>query len=558
MMNKYIKLLIIALIGFTSGCQEPDEIISTANSNGLISVTAYFVDNNTDAEFVTSVTDLSSEIVIEVPYYYPKASNDQVSISKMRVIASIDDNCTITPELGILDLTQKNYFIFTNGSGESMRICITGEAKKISDCSVTYFSVLEDESTGRSAVTGTIDESNHTISLVTTEDLSSVNVEYVISPHATIFPDLTSAIDLNGDVELTVTAQDGSTKVYTVSKAAPDKINYGYRVSSEEELWSFDFTGYGLLWETSNNASLAAIGNQLVVCMGNGTTPVYFNRITGTHLGEITLGEADANGCVVNDLNNNLLICNNALDGNTFNIYSTTSVSKNPSLLLSYPNTTGFSLGRKVSVQGSVNDNAIISASFNGSGSNGFVRWIVSGGVVGSPETVTTSDIGTWGDDDITTADVVYVTKDVSDGYFTSFYDEDILYYMKGSTASANLDPQSDGNGWAYNNNCLDVKEFNEARYLALCCISHFPQWGLPTQLYLYDVTSTALFTGTIDASNALVFNPGITSFNDLDGISATGDVLLVPSSDGYTLNLYYIDNNCKVLGAYQFDCIDK
>ena len=65
-------------------------------------------------------------------------------------------------------------------------------------------------------------------------------------------------------------------------------------------------------------------------------------------------------------------------------------------------------------------------------------------------------------------------------------------------------------------------------------------------------------FTGTIDTSPALTFKPTISSFNGTDGVSATGDVLLVPSADGYTLTLYYIDNNCKALGAYQFDCIKK
>ena len=40
--------------------------------------------------------------------------------------------------------------------------------------------------------------------------------------------------------------------------------------------------------------------------------------------------------------------------------------------------------------------------------------------------------------------------------------------------------------------------------------------------------------------------------------VNAVGDAILVPSSDGYYMNLYYIDNNNLVLGAYQVDCIDK
>ncbi len=557
-MENYIKLLIIGIIGFVAGCQEPEEIISSSSSSGINSVTAYFVDDNTDAEFIDStVTDLSSDIVIEVPYYYPEESDDTASITKMRVVASIDDNCSISPGLGVLDLTQKNYFTFTNGNGEKTQICITGEIKKLSGCSITYFSIPEDESTGRSAITGTIDEDNKTISLVTTEDLSSVNIEYKLSPHATMSPDSTSTFDLNDETQFTVTAQDGTTSTYTVSKSAPDKISYGYNEDSEEELWTLNFTDYGLSYSEDNNASLAAIGNYLIVSMGDGTAPIYFNRITGSKIGSITLGSASGTGCVTNDLNNHLLICDYAASGSTFKIYSTSSVTKSPSLLLSYANATGYSIGSKVSVQGSIDSDAIITASLNGSGSSSFVRWVVSSGVVGSPEVVAMSGIGSW-DDDIVCSDVVYATTSSTGGYFTSFYDEDILYYMKGTSASAYLDAQSDGNAWAYNNNCLDVKEFNGASYLAMCSTSFFPQWGLPTQLYLYDVTSMSIFTGNVDSSTALSFSPTITSNNDADGVAATGDVLLVPSTDGYTLNLYYIDNNCNVLGAYQFDCIDN
>ncbi len=556
-MNKYIKLLIAALVGLATGCQEPEEIISTANSDGLNSVTAYFVDDNEDAEFTTTVSDLSSEIVIEIPYYYPKESDDETSITKMRVIASIDDNCTITPGLGILDLTQKNNFTFTDGSGESTQICITGERKELSDCSITYFLIPEDESTGRSAITGTIDEDNLTISLVTTENLSDVNVEYEISPHATISPDSTSTIDLNSDVKFTVTAQDGTTQVYTVSKAAPDKISYGYNENSEQELWSYDFTNYGFTMEATNNASLAAIGNNLIVSMGNGTAPVYFNRITGVKLGVITMGSAAGTGCVTNDTNNHLLISDYAESGSTYNLYTSDAVTKAPALLLTYDNQTGYPMGVKISVQGDITGNAVITAPLTGWDTSSFIKWVITNGVVGSPELVSMSGIGTW-DGGAVSADVVYATADPAGGYFTSFYDEDVLHYMKGTTSVASLNPQSDGLAWSYNNNCLDVKEFNGARYLALVCSSFFPQWALNTQLYMYDVTSTSLFSGTVDASNALVFKPTITSNNSLDGVSATGDVLLVPSSDGYTLNLYYIDNNCKVLGAYQFDCIDR
>lgn len=76
--------------------------------------------------------------------------------------------------------------------------------------------------------------------------------------------------------------------------------------------------------------------------------------------------------------------------------------------------------------------------------------------------------------------------------------------------------------------------------------------------LYMYDVTSDGSFTGTVSTSDALTFNPSLSSFGSADGVAATGDVLFAPTTDGYKLRLYYVDNNCKIIGGYEFDCIDK
>ncbi|MBP1677009.1 MAG: hypothetical protein H6Q20_1568 [Bacteroidetes bacterium] len=559
-MKKYIYLIFTGIVGFFIGCQSPDDLVPSTNSMGFNSITAYFIDGEyTNAEFRTTVTDINADIVINIPYYFPEETNNKTTLGKMRVIASIDDNCTISPKLGVLDLTKKNYFTFTNGLGETKKICITGAVKMLSGSQITYFAIPADDATSFAGVTGTIDQEDKVISLITVDDLSSVNAEFKLSPHATISPDpSTTKVNLNQDTQFTVTAQDGTTTTYTVTKAAPEKIGYGYRSGSEKLLWSFDFTTSGFAWGGSNHASLAAIGNNLIVNMGNGTTPKYFNRITGVKIGDINLGSASAEGCITNDLNGNLLICNYADNGNTFRIYKTKSVTTAPTAFITYANSTGYTLGRKVSVQGSIDGDAIVSAELESwDGSSSFVRWIVTGGVVGTPEIIAMSGVSNWSAG-VTVADVVYASENPADGYFTSFYSADVLHYMKGTSSMASLDPQSDGSGWAYNNNCLDVKAFNGARYLLLGCVSHFPQWSINTQLYLYDVTSLGQFTGTVDTSPALTFRPSVTSFNGLEGVSASGDVLLVPSSDGYTLSLYYIDNNCKALGAYQFDCIKK
>ena len=144
--------------------------------------------------------------------------------------------------------------------------------------------------------------------------------------------------------------------------------------------------------------------------------------------------------------------------------------------------------------------------------------------------------------------------------YFLSYYDPNVLYWVNGTSnnASKSLSNSDNGNSWAMNNNCLDARTFNNAQYLVLVSTAHFPQWGGTPYLYMYDVTSDGSFTGTVSTSDALSFDPSLSSFGSADGVAATGDVLLAPTTDGYKLRLYYVDNNCKIIGGYEFDCIDK
>jgi len=93
-------------------------------SLGLTSVSAMFnygtYKGNSAATFTATVSDLTQDIVIQVPYYYPEESNNQVTdITNMKVYATMDYNCFIEPKLGILDLSKANYFTYTDGRGKA-------------------------------------------------------------------------------------------------------------------------------------------------------------------------------------------------------------------------------------------------------------------------------------------------------------------------------------------------------------------------------------------------------------------------------------------------------
>ena len=461
----------------------------------------------------------------------------------------------------ILDLTKENYFTYTDAQGYKKQICITGERVKSNKCQLLSFSIPAED------ISGIIDEEHKTVSLISAEDLSSCLAEYSLSSHATMSPDpKTEALDFNSPVELTVIAHDGVTKqTYTVQKAVPDKLPYGYRKGSETELFKLDMGVIGLPWTSANSPSLAVNGNNLVVCLGDGSTaPTYYNASTGSKIGNMTLGSVGVAslGCVTSDSKGNILLATKAANGKSFSIYKTSSVTTVPTLLISYTNNTSLDMGTKVSVQGDINTNAAIIATCDGtasSGSNTFVRWIITDGVLGSPEVVSVNGVGYWGSPVSNTKVVTKGTTAQSD-YFLSYYDPNVLYWVNGTSnnASKSLSNSDNGNSWAMNNNCLDARTFNNAQYLVLVSTAHFPQWGGTPYLYMYDVTSDGSFTGTVSTSDALTFNPSLSSFGSADGVAATGDVLFAPTTDGYKLRLYYVDNNCKIIGGYEFDCIDK
>lgn len=565
-MKKNIQYLLLGVLALMSSCQDPEYVLPTAERQGITSLTALFTSGPyVDKEAVVyTIADASvDKYVIPIPWFYPEDSENETAeyMKTMRVQAKLAPNCTINPVLTILDLTKENYFTYTDAQGYKKQICITGERVKSNKCQLLSFSIPAED------ISGIIDEEHKTVSLISAEDLSSCLAEYSLSSHATMSPDpKTEALDFNSPVELTVIAHDGVTKqTYTVQKAVPDKIPYGYRKGSETELFKLDMGVIGLPWTSANSPSLAVNGNNLVVCLGDGSTaPTYYNASTGSKIGNMTLGSVGVAslGCVTSDSKGNILLATKAANGKSFSIYKTSSVTTVPTLLISYTNNTSLDMGTKVSVQGDINTNAAIIATCDGtasSGSNTFVRWIITDGVLGSPEVVSVNGVGYWGSPVSNTKVVTKGTTAQSD-YFLSYYDPNVLYWVNGTSnnASKSLSNSDNGNSWAMNNNCLDARTFNNAQYLVLVSTAHFPQWGGTPYLYMYDVTSDGSFTGTVSTSYALTFNPSLSSFGSADGVAATGDVLFAPTTDGYKLRLYYVDNNCKIIGGYEFDCIDK
>ena len=315
-MNKEMKKITILTFALASllaaSCVKPEFVEPTASRQGLTSLEAIFTFGpyRDQTMGLLTITDDSQErFVIPVPWFYPETSDDETTLymTKVRVKAGLEPNYSIDPPITLLDLTEENWFTFTDPDGNSRQICITGERVKYAACELQAFSIDEP------ALTGVIDASARKVSLVSADDLSSCTAVAQISAHATISPDPAEPRSYNTPVEFTVTAHDGTTtSTWTVVKEQPEKIDYGFNSTTVTPLFNFDpasHLSFPAYTETVY-PTMAMAGGKLVVCLGSGT-PVYLNSVTGVREGEINLGSATA-AAIASDEGGNMLICNHA------------------------------------------------------------------------------------------------------------------------------------------------------------------------------------------------------------------------------------------------------
>ena len=547
----------LALALAFTGCAEEENVAPTANREGITSLSAYFTSGTYQDKLAAQLSTTSSETtdyVIPIPYYYPEESDYVPSedMKAMKVTAKLENNCFLSPGLGVLDLTKKNEFTYTNPYGEQKKITISGQLTHLNKCAIKSFMAEPGD------LSGVIDEDSKTISLVTMDDLSKMTADVVLDPHAPISPDPSVPHNFNDGFEFTVTADNGVDKsTYKVMKQIPQKMDNGYRAGSEKELFVNDMTTLGVKDPNAIHPTLACVGNFVVLNLGDGSAPQYFRKATGSKVGTIALGEAKATGAIASDNVGNMLICNFADNGQTLNIYKTNDVTKAPTKLISYTNGLGVGIGARLHVQGDLNSNAVITATPYSC--NNAIRWIVKDGRVGNPENILMS-VAAWGAQD-DAAKVVGVDAEGKNGSIVDYYQGGAcqMYYLSDWKTSANLVQNNSGNAWGYNTAAIDVRPFNKARYLALFEMGYWPDWGLTGHIYLYDASNPASVTGTTDGSSMLKYAYTIPDNFGSVGYASDGrfaDVLVTPSEDGYFLYIFYASNTHLSFGGIQVDCI--
>ena len=560
-MKKLYYLLMVSIFAVAS-CQEPQYIEPTADRQGITSLTARFTSTSEKYENQVlaklNVEDPeATEFIIPVPWFYPEESTDPTSIhmTRVRLEAELAPNCRIDPPLAMVDLTEENYYTFTNAQGESREIMITGRRTKSAKCNLMTFTLTKPYQ-----IEGFINEDTHEVYLFTTDDLNGFTAEATVCAHATLQTDLTVKKNYNNEQEVTVMAQDEKTTcTYKIVKKYPNKIPYGFRAASARQLFNIDPVSRLNFPEAKETvySSLAYADGKLVISLGNGTAPIYCDPLTGVKIGDMNVTGLDV-AAITNDEGGNILVSTHAESQGTVTLYKTKSVSAAPEQFHSFVNESDVPVGYNLKVNGNVDQDAVIILAHEGidgvTATSKYTKIVVTGGQVVSTETIDLSGLGlAWGSAPVHGAKVVPVSNKPESGVMLCYYSDNIIHYVADGKIVASRSLEGDGVTSNYNTNVMEAKSFNNAPYVIHMVSSHFPMWGIEPQIRIWDASDPKAFK---DADPIMEHHSAEWFQTGYQGCAAA-DVIMGASADGFKVYIYYWDHNASVIAGFVADCID-
>lgn len=552
------KIRTMIMVGCTSlfllnGCQQVEDLTPSVSRHGINSMTASFYgDESSENSFSSEINYETGVITLVFPYNYPRESDHVLTMADLthvRVQANLDDNVTISPSLLYMDLTKENTITITDQRKEKRTYKVVAEIRKSSEARITNFVLTE------LGLNGIIDEEKKSISLVFLGSIHETLADVTVSHGATLTPDpRTTALNYDTDFEITVTAQNGVTQAtYTVKKEVPAKVEFGMRTGSTKVLWSKKLQADLGITALHLTGGIAVTKDYVVVNTRNEAS-IYLDRKSGAKIGTM-----EQMGAIVGNLTNfystsdddgNILVCNLAPNGGTFKVWKIKDVNSAPEIFIDWAASGATAIGRKLSVKGCLEEDAIITAALMG-GDKQFARWQVKEGLLLShvPEIVTINGIeGPWWNN----ADVVATDpQDPQGDYFVSCYAPPRKFaWVDGKTNTIKARGPEISPNWIQN--AADYAVFNKCPYAVSNSVNSFT-WGSDDSVYLFDVSSTSTFGTPIWKAPIGTYGGKDNGGQNTNG---TGDVQLKISDDGYYMHLYFMfTNGCVV--CVQYDCIE-
>jgi hypothetical protein len=541
-----------------NGCQTPDELLPPVAHAGINSVTASFEDGT---EFPAIIGNY--DIVIPIPYYFPEESDNEVTpamLSKMRMRAVLDDNVYVDPPLLFLDLSpgKTHTITVTDQRKEKHQYTIRSEIRKSSACAIEEFELPDAE------LTGIIAEDAKVISLLTPDPIPSCTATIVLSLRATITPDpRTTALDYNIAQTFVVTDHDGTAATYTTYTGLPAKLEKGIRPASAKLIFMKTAADIGV--NTTNCHGIAVAGDRIVfstrASVGSNISKV-IDALTGAQLPDLDVTHTNPATTLLSfyntaDTAGNVLMSDlyNSGVAGTFMMWRINPVAGTINNYITWT-AAPRQIGRKISITGNIDGNAIITAPFHGTDERSFARWqVISGALVSqTPTIITINGDFLWANN---ASDIVYTSAfNLESDYFAIGYkggantSSNKLVRVNGTTnaVSSMLSPITDNTVAA----ALDYIEFNNAKYAAF---SYARNTTGSENVYLVDAETP--LSGTPDKAEAVIWS--ITNTHGVgnpNNNGTTSDIVLRASDDGNFLYLYYYFTNGAIV-CYQFDTYD-
>lgn len=555
--NKYIYSAVFVVTALM-GCQKPQYV----EPNDEVTINSFSASLPGDARNrIFGSTIRNDTVFVNIDYFYPIDSDNEVDISKILLQATIPYDSKIIPSIsGLVDLTNPLHVSVLAGNGSEKKYVIV--ANKKGNTGVTSAVLTYEDFTGATQeIDAIIIGKNINFSLVPGTVLNNARITYQLNRHATGSIVNGGSVNLSSPVPFTVSSAGNAQEKYTIQSIEAKKLEKGIRPGSAKIMFAKKLKADLGINTENMTGGIAATGQYLILNTRNENSLV-LNGQTGANVGTIDLGALK--GSVKNfyttaDDGGNILVNNLAPnDGNELKIYKLSSISSTPQLLISW-NAGGSTYGRKISVAGDITKNAIITAPLTGLAiQNSFARWqIINGSVVSQTPTIVSINNYSW---TWNNADVVYTNgTDINADYFAIGYGSTAankLVKVNGMTHNISASLNSlDAN---FVCNAVDYSEFNNGKFAAYTHLNGFT-WGSADQAFLID--TDAGMAGDPNSSSSLVWAAtkgayGPSAAMASANANSTADVALVTSSNGYFLYMYFIFTNGYVVGV-QFDCVD-
>ena len=328
---------------------------------------------------------------------------------------------------------------------------------------------------------------------------------FTISPGATIDFEPGDTKNFQEEVSFEITANDGTKQIWKV--LAPPMPSYGIKPGSGKILFEKkmnDDLGITILNLTNG---IAAIGDKIVL-QTRTQNSLLLDSKTGEIVGGITLSEDMKNTvrgfyCTADNAGN-ILMNNLSNNDGTFKAWRL-GLDGEETLLIDWDNSeiTPPNIGRKLSIKGDLDANAIITAPLLTAGGQAlvqtFARWTIENGTLKSntPEIIDITGLASgWN----ANADIVQTSStDANSDYFLAAYQENALAWINGATNElrSKVLITTGGDAGNYIANAVDYVEFNGGKYATLNWVNSF-DWGSSDLVWLLDVTTADNFVGSL------------------------------------------------------------